>query len=275
MSDERDETRRFVPSDADATQADGSRAGEGIRGETGGADDATQVHGPSGGDPTAVTPPRSPGSTSVLPPATDDWAASRANAAWSGRAEVRAPRSTQPSYQEADWPAGPGREPRDRWWMPIVLGIVGLVLLAALSGGIYLIVRNSGSDQGPGPATTTSAAAPPTAAATTPSTAPSSGPATTTPTTETTTETTTNPTDESVVIPALQGLSLAQAQAALHSEGMTSRVIYRASDAEPGTVIDSDPKEGQEVPPDTVVTLVVSAPATSTPPATATTTAGG
>jgi beta-lactam-binding protein with PASTA domain len=49
------------------------------------------------------------------------------------------------------------------------------------------------------------------------------------------------------------------------------KLIYRDNDAPPGTVIGSDPAEGQEVPPDTTVTLVVAKAATTRPTATATT----
>jgi cytoskeletal protein RodZ len=202
-----------------------------------------------------------------MPPAADD-------SAWSGRAEVRAPRPAQTTYQqEVDWPAGPGPQPpRDRWWMPIVVGIVVLVLLAALGWGIYLIVQNAGkNDNSPAPAVTTSAPPAPTTAATTETTEPSSAPTTTTPTTTTPTPTpsTTEPTDDAVGIPALRGLSVADAKAALKGVGINStRVIYRPSNGEPDTVIDSDPEEGQEVPPDTTVTLVVAAPSTATATAT-------
>jgi beta-lactam-binding protein with PASTA domain len=40
-----------------------------------------------------------------------------------------------------------------------------------------------------------------------------------------------------------------------------------SDDANPGTVIDSDPEEGQEVPPDTTVTLIIAAPPTTAPTA--------
>jgi beta-lactam-binding protein with PASTA domain len=53
--------------------------------------------------------------------------------------------------------------------------------------------------------------------------------------------------------------------------GLSWHVILRDSDALPGTVIDSDPAEGQEVPSDTRITLVVAQgvtpPATGTPEA--------
>jgi beta-lactam-binding protein with PASTA domain len=43
-----------------------------------------------------------------------------------------------------------------------------------------------------------------------------------------------------------------------------------SDDAPAGTVIDSDPEEGQEVPPDTVVTLIIAAEPTTQPTTTST-----
>jgi hypothetical protein len=279
MSDERDETRSFSPFD-DATWADdagrpGRRRPDSPRG---GDDDRTRVQPPD--DPTRVQPPDD--RTQVQPPAMDDdrtrvqpadatsvMPPAEGGAAWSGRAEVRAPQPVQTDYQQVtDWPVGPEAQRNDRWWMPILVGIIVLVLLAALGWGIYLIVQNSGKNDSPVPATTTSAPpAPTTAATTTETTQPTTEPTTTTPTP---TPSTTEPTTDAVAIPALRGLSVADAKAALQGVGITStHVIYRTSDAEPDTVIDSDPEEGQEVPPDTRVTLVVSAPSTATATATA------
>lgn len=284
MSDERDETRQFSPFD-DATQVSGPPAGDGaIADQTrampavpagdGAVADQTRAMPAAPADPTVVTPrpagmpPRRADATTALP-AVDDWAASRGNPAWAGRAEVRAPRPGGTEYAEDGWPPGPTREPRDRWWMPIVIGIVTLVLLGALGWGLYLIVQNSGTtDRAPAPATTTSAAAPP-PAVTTGAAGPTTEPATTEPaTTEPATATT--PTTDStaaIKIPALKGRSLTEAQSALSSVGLSYRLIYRSvGDAAPDTVIDSDPIEGQEVPPDTRVTLVIAARPQSTAP---------
>jgi beta-lactam-binding protein with PASTA domain len=206
--------------------------------------------------------------TSVMPPA-------EGGPVWSGRAGVRPPQPGNTQYQQVtDWPVEPGPQRNDRWWMPIVVGIVVLVLLAALGWGIYLIVQNAGKNDAPAPAATTSApAVPPTVATTAQTTVPTTEPTTTEPTTQ---ATTTDPTDDAVAIPALKGLSVADAKAALQRVGINStHVIYQPSDAEPDTVIDSDPEEGQEVPPDTRVTLIVSAPSTATTTPTATDTTGG
>jgi len=68
-------------------------------------------------------------------------------------------------------------------------------------------------------------------------------------------------------------MPLPAAEAALSNVGLRWRVLYRKDDALGGTVIDSDPAEGQEVPPDTRVTLVVAGG--STTPTTAASDDGG
>ncbi|GIE96398.1 PASTA domain-containing protein [Paractinoplanes rishiriensis] len=264
MSDERDETRRY-PS---AGRPDPTGPGDETRLDGPALDDRTQIAGSPVDDRTRVN---RPDSTSVMPPSDDDWAPSRANPVWSGRAEVRSSQPGRSSY-DTDWQVGPVPQQRDRWWMPIVVGIIVLILLAALGWGIYLIVQNSGGRPAPGPAPTVpvgTTGATPSVEATTPSaepttTSPSPAPSTPEPTTVAT-------------VPALRGLALADARAALDRTGLKTRLIYRDSDAPPNTVIDSDPTEGQEVPPDTTVTLVVARSATTGPTTTPTTTtpAGG
>lgn len=277
MSDEQegrrprpDETREFSPFDDDQT-GDGAGVGSG---------DETRVAGiqpddrPRTGDaPTQQVPPFPagdapgrplPDATAVQPPVRD-WAAQ--DAAWAGRAEVRPPRPGQSDYGTAsDWDAQPPAEPRGRWWMPIVIGVVALILLGLLGWGIYLITQAEDGDGTPAPGASVSA---PVAPATT------TEPTTTEPTTTapTTTPPTTEPTQTTdpvtVTVPALVGLSQQDAQQALERRGLRFRVIARPNDATPGTVFDCDPPEGQEVPADTQVTLVVSAERTeptTTPP---------
>jgi beta-lactam-binding protein with PASTA domain len=78
-----------------------------------------------------------------------------------------------------------------------------------------------------------------------------------------------------VPIPALTGLAVNDAKNALTAVGLTSRVIYLPSTSQAGTVIDSDPQEGQEVPPGSRVTLVVAASSTSSPTPVASANRGG
>lgn len=177
-------------------------------------------------------------------------------AAWSGRAEVPPPRPQE--YVETDW-ATPEREPGGSWWMPILVGIIILILLALLGWGIWLIIQaQEKNNQAPAPTPT-----PPTPA----TTSPSATPTTTPPTTQ---ATTTSPAPTAVTIPALRGLSQSEAQKALSRVDLASRLRYVATDQAPaGTVIDSDPSEGKQVPPGTTVTLIIAArpgtPPTPTP----------
>ncbi len=264
-----DETREFAPFD-DEPRGAGNHPVGGLRSDDDAVLDRTQqmppVAGP-GADPTVVArrdataampPAAGPGdATAAMPPARDGIGQ---DAAWSGRAEVRPPRREEYTAVPEWDTAVPPTEPRGRWWMPILLGILALLLLGALIWGIYLIAQNSG-DGTDTPAPTPTAPAPTTVATTEPTTTP---PTTTPATTPTTTEPT-GPTE--VTVPALVGLSQREAQQALDRRGLSYRLLFRPSDAQPGTVIDSDPAEGQEVPPDTQVTLVIAAEAaTTTPP---------
>ena len=296
---EPDETRQFDAPAVDENQPDG-----GPRSSDGGVADRTEqmprtaAVGDEGTglasrpDATSVMPAAERGSsddetvvasrpdaTSVMPAAErdagrDDAGAGGVSPAWTGRAEVRPPQPG-PGGDSAtrDWDAvPPPREPRGRWWMPIVVGIAVLVLVALSGWGFWLILRAWAKDgESPVPAATTSAAAPAT-------TEPASTPSTTTPTTSPSTTEPTGPAE--VTIPALKGLSSDEARRALDRTGLAYRLRFVTStDAAPGTVIDSDPAEGQQVPSDTTVTLIVaSAPssaATATPTSTAPTDTNG
>lgn len=264
MSDERagpprpDETRPFAPF------GDGDEATR-IQGETDwdhpddgpGSSDSTRPMPAPDDDATAAAPPvRRPGNTSIMPPVDEVGAGAGAGAgaaAWAGRAEVRPP---QPGYDtEPEWGPAPPPEPGGRWWMPIVVGIVALILLALLGWGIWLIVQTQDRNtETPAPAVTASLAPPE-------STAP-----TTEPTTAPTTPPTTEPTVTEVTIPAVRGMSQNQAQGALSRRGLSSRLRFVINNDVPtGTVIASDPGEGQKVPPDTVVTLIIAVEPTTGP----------
>jgi hypothetical protein len=174
---------------------------------------------------------------------------------WTGRAGVRphgaVPRD--PYDEEGDW-ADRGRpEPSGRWWTPIAVGSISLVLLTLLGFGVVVIAQNLGDDTDT-PQDTPTAAQLPTA----------TGPGVATPE-PAVTATTTEAADQEVNVPALRGMPLADAQAALTRSNLGWRVIRRESDAEPDTVIDCDPAEGQQVPSDTRVTLIVAAERAGTP----------
>jgi hypothetical protein len=270
MSDEQagrrpepDETRPFTrsPDDDDATQVTPNHPDDGPRPGDEWVFDRTEQM-PQADDPTAVTPrPQGPDSTSVMPPVGGerDWEA--ADAPWSGRAEVRPPRPGE--YTSTDWSTEPPAEPRGRWWLPIVVGIVGLLLVALLGWGVWLILRAQNDDDGT-PATTPT----PTAPVTTTATQPTTQPTTAAPTTEPTTN---EPSPTEVTIPALRGLPQNEAQQALSRRGLSARLRFvQSTEASPGTVIDSDPAEGQKVPQDTVVTLIIASTQPTSPSSSAT-----
>ncbi|GAA4677727.1 PASTA domain-containing protein [Phytohabitans rumicis] len=172
---------------------------------------------------------------------------------WSGRAGVPPPAATPlRGPTPYDWePAdeGAGR----RWWLPIVLGIVALLLLGVLAVGIWLIVRAEETE--PSTPTPSPTLAPTSAPAT--SAAPTTGPP---PTTAAAT----------VPVPPLVGLTQNQARAALEELGLGYRLVFRQSTQPAGTVIETDPAAGVAVPEGTEVTIVIATvPPTSAPPTSA------
>lgn len=66
-------------------------------------------------------------------------------------------------------------------------------------------------------------------------------------------------------VPALEGMSLSDAQAQLEAGGLTSSVIYVESDAEKNTVVSLDPTAGTEVAAGATITLAVATPMPSEP----------
>ena len=66
-------------------------------------------------------------------------------------------------------------------------------------------------------------------------------------------------------VPALEGMSLSDAQAQLEAGGLTSSVIYVESDAEKNTVVSLDPPAGTEVAAGATITLAVATPMPSEP----------
>jgi pyruvate/2-oxoglutarate dehydrogenase complex dihydrolipoamide acyltransferase (E2) component len=258
-----DETREFDPFVDDENGPDGRPRSS----DAWVLDNTEQMPRTSADDETVLAPRVD--ATAVMPAAEggpgDDAGRGGVGPAWTGRAEVRPPRpGPGGDFPTGDWDAlPPPNEPRGRWWMPIVVGMVVLVLLALLGWGVWLILQAGGDgDDTPAPGVTASASAPP-------ATEPTSAPSTTTPTATASTTEPTGPTE--VTVPALKGLSSASARQALSRRGLAYRLRFVTSaDAPAGTVIDSDPAEGQEVPPDTTVTLILAAPPSSA--ATATTT---
>lgn len=207
--------------------------------------DATQVI--ANGDQTAVIPPRggrpAPGvdQTAVLPP----------TPAWAGRAEVRRPgaggvRQAVPPDEWQDY-EDTGR----RWWLPIVLGILGLLMLGVLGAGVWLIIRTQNDK--PAPATSATASVRPSQTSASPS-----------PTTASPSRTASGPVQ--VLVPPLVGLTADQAETLLQQNHLNFQLLYRYDpNTLVGNVIEANPVAGTLIDRGGTVTLVISSAASSSP----------
>ncbi|MEU8259617.1 PASTA domain-containing protein [Micromonospora sp. NPDC048999] len=170
--------------------------------------------------------------------------------AWSGRAGVPPPRPAGYDETGTEWYAE--EQAGRRWWMPILLGILAMALVALIGLGVWLALRaaqrDPGSPPAPSPAPTTAPEA--TTAPTT--TAPSTSPPTTAPGTPPTTMAAAQ-----VPMPPLVGLPEAAARAALDLLDVPYRVERRPSDQPAGTVIETDPAAGGLIAGGNEVTIVV------------------
>lgn len=239
--DEPDQTREFDPfADEDEAPPSGgaARAGEAD------TDPDRTAQLPAAGDETRQMP--SVDETAPVP---------AQPAPWSGRAGVPPPDATAVrGPAPTEW--APPPEDGGRWWMPIVLGIVALLLLGGLITGVWLIYNANKVEPTPTPTPTRSATPAPTSApATSAAPATSSAPPPTT-------------APAGVPVPPLVGLSDQQARDELDRLGLSYRLVYRPAEEPPNTVIETDPAEGEVVPAGTEVTLVIASPLTPTAPST-------
>jgi hypothetical protein len=199
-------------------------------------------------------PGAEPDETRPLPPA-DDIDATRPADAWTGRAEVRGP---TPPEDAQDWDEQEPEEPGRRWWLPILLGLLAILLVIGLIALIMALTNNSGG--GPTPTVVPTKAAP-TSAAPSPSPSPSPPPTSASP-----------PTTATVVVPDTTGNTEAVATGKLTALGLVVRRQEQLDPtATPGTVIATEPTAGTEVPIGSQITLIIakalpSPPAQSPPP---------
>lgn len=237
--------------DDDPRQARNAPGADGDRDVPGGE------HGVPDGEPDV------PGHVSPSPPPPRE-------PAWSGRAEVP-PRRPGPFRDQApvDW--SHGAEPDDgRWWMPIVVGVIGLVLLSVLVvAGWAIIDSTRRNPTAPSPPVLSTPAITPGPTSAAPTTAPATPPGTT-------------PTASigTTVVPPLVGLSVTEAIERLDEAGLVPRLQFQESRRVPGTVLETDPSGGLEVQRGDEVTLVIARPrlappTTAGPTAPATPTPGG
>ncbi|MEW2589239.1 PASTA domain-containing protein [Micromonospora aurantiaca] len=240
--------RNAAGADADATRAlprnPGEEDVEATRAMPRNAGDATR---PLPGGPAGQAGPEGPGGPRRPLDAT---APQEPVGAWSGRAGVPPPRPA--GYPEPGGEYYGDEQAGRRWWMPILLGVLALLLLGLIGVGVWLALRAADRNSDPGPPVPSISAQ--TSAAPT-SAAPSSSPPSTPPATTAPVE---------VPMPPLVGLPEAAARAALDRLDLDYRVQRRASDRPAGTVISTDPEAGYPVGEDDRVTIVVAVPAPPT-----------
>lgn len=171
---------------------------------------------------------------------------------WSGRAGVPPPRPAGHPDADADWYAE--EQAGRRWWMPILLGVLALVLIALIGIGGWLVLRATERDSGPTPVPSVVPSTPLRTSAAPGTTAPSTAPPTTAPTTTAPAE---------VPMPPLVGLPESAARSLLDGLAVDYRVERRTSDRPPGTVIETDPDAGEPVAEGDEVTIVVAEAAAS------------
>ncbi|MET8834460.1 PASTA domain-containing protein [Micromonospora sp. NPDC004540] len=264
FAEDADATRAMPREPAGGEDVDATRA---VAREPAGAEEAEATRAmPAAGDATRPLP-RGDGGAGARRPV-DATRPEPVSPAWSGRAGVPPPRPAGYPEPGTEWYSE--EQAGRRWWMPILLGILALVLIALIGVGVWLALRAAERDAEPG---LSPSAVPSTAPQTsvTPSTAaPSSSPPSSPPTTTAAAE---------VPMPPLVGLPESAAREALDRLGVDYRVRRRTSDQPAGTVIDTNPAAGEPVAEGDRVTIVVAEPAeptteaaTTTPPPTATAT---
>jgi hypothetical protein len=191
---------------------------------------------------TTIIPPVRPGDTAMMPPAADH--PDDQGARWAARAGV-----PRPEAADEEWV--PTEEPAGIWWLPLALGIGGLLLLAAVGVGVWFAFRHSGN--APAPVASATVTASPAAPSPTPTASPTPSP---------------SPTSALVSLPDLRGVAAGDAQQTLVNAGLTPVVRNQVDDSVPvGVVIGTDPPAGSQVPVGSTVTLLVAvAPPTSAAP---------
>lgn len=272
--DRLDQTRAVEPLADD--QAEGRQAQRTAPGDTarhpvaddtsrlGGAGDTARFPAGGGGDEATRMVPgaASPDRTAPMPPA-GPGPRPGGSAAWSGRARVPPPAPPMRDGVPAEW--RPVDEPPGRaWWLPILIGVVALLLLAVLAYGLWLIASARDEEAPVVPSPSPSVIAPTPTAQTPTSAAPTTASPSPSPTTA-----------ESVPVPRVANLPLPVAQRILERLDLRYTVEYRESDRPAGTVLESNPQQGVQVAPGSEVRLIVAEPPAESPPVpTATPTAG-
>jgi len=205
------------------------------------ADDATRPLPPAAGAAGAAGALGAAGAT--------DPDATQVADAWTGRAEVRGP---VPPPETQEWTDQEPEEPGRRWWLPILLGLLGVLVVI---GGVAAAMMLTSSDDEPTPIPTPSRTA-----ATTPSVSASPQPSPTLSSAPPTVAAT-------VLVPPTDGDTQAIATGKLTALGLVVHVQFQEDPvATPGTVLGTVPTAGSEVPAGSEITIIVAKAMASSSP---------
>jgi PASTA domain len=211
--------------------------------------DATRDYGRSDPDATQVTPP-DPDATRVTPPDPDATRVTPVDPdAWRGRAGVPPTdpvRGAIPPQETEEWTQTDQEEPGRRWWLPILFGLLGVLLVFGIILAMVLANSDNGADN-PTPAPSRTPRRTASAASVSPSAAPT---VTASPSIVQTTTT--------VLVPETHGETQAQATGKLEALGLVVRIQFQEDPiATPGTVLASTPTAGSVVPSGSDIVLII------------------
>ena len=222
---------QVTPADADATQI--------VPPVPPGDEAATQPFNAPAEPPTQMIRPQTPNPTAALPPVTPTWRG-QFGVQPPGPGDDRTSTWTEP-------PPSSGRA----WWLPILVGIVGLAVLVGVAFALVALMHNT-STPAPGPSPT-----PPPPSHTAPSSPPAPSPTISSP--PPTPSPSSNP---AITIPSTwEGLLFTDVENEINGLGL-KYVLQPQVDASvlPNTVINTIPGPGNQVVPGTTITIIYAAP---------------
>jgi hypothetical protein len=238
-------TQIAPPSDADATQIVPDA-------------DATQVVPPTRpGDEAATEPfdkPDEPATQILRPPAPDPTAAlPPVPPTWRGQFGVQPPGPNDD--RTSTWSEPPPSSGR-AWWLPILVGIVGLLVLVGVAFALVAAMRHTSS-----PAPVPSATKP------TPSQVPPTSPAAPSPTVSSPPATPSASSNSFITIPSTwEGLLFTDVENEINGLGLKYALQPQVdSSVLPNTVINTIPAPGNQVVPGTTITIIYAAPPPPSP----------
>jgi hypothetical protein len=242
-----DATRGVPAPDPDATQiasVPDPDATQVVPPTPAGDEAATQPFDKPGEPPTQLIRPQAPDPTAALPPVPPTW---------------RGQFGVQPPGPDDDrtgtWTEPPPSSGR-AWWLPILVGVVGLLVLVGVAFALVAAMRNT-STPAPNPSATTP----------TPSPVPASSTAAPSPTVSSPPATPSASPNSFITLPSTwEGLLFTDVEHEINGLGLKYTLQPQVdSSVLPNTVINTIPAPGNQVVPGTTITIIYAAPPPPSP----------